>query len=224
MVSGPANRRARWHEFFSLFDLHVSYLPGKHTTVADALSRRAYPATEGLQSTNMRGTEQDRHVVIEWNREERKLMRRECVQCSVKRHSVPCHDITAFSDPAHAHEIVTKSLNVVVNVMDPSSESVKRTKHTPPVSGFWLIQGGQRRNPAMFLRLAAINHPGVSRGRFVGVHQSGVPGCKPPPRFLPGASSCTVTGATPQPSVPTYLPPDPAKLPPLPNNSLIISD
>ena len=59
-VASPAGRRARWHEFLSLFDLHVSYLPGKHNTVADALSRWAYPASEGLQSTNIHGTEQDR--------------------------------------------------------------------------------------------------------------------------------------------------------------------
>ena len=78
-VASPAGRRARWHELLSLFDLHVSYLPGKHDTVADALSRWAYPASEGLQSTNIHGTEQDRHVVIEWDQEEKKLIRRECM-------------------------------------------------------------------------------------------------------------------------------------------------
>ena len=40
-VSGLAGRRARWHEFLRLFDLHVAYLPGKYNTVADALSRWA---------------------------------------------------------------------------------------------------------------------------------------------------------------------------------------
>ena len=35
-VSSPAGRRARWHAFLSLFDLHVAYLPGKYNTVADA--------------------------------------------------------------------------------------------------------------------------------------------------------------------------------------------
>ena len=112
-VASPAGRRARWHEFLSLFDLHVSYLPGKHNTVADALSRWAYPASEGLQGTNIHGTEQDRHVVIEWDQEEKKLLRRECMQCAVKQHALLCHDITAFPDPSHAHEICTKSLKVV---------------------------------------------------------------------------------------------------------------
>ena len=126
----------------------MSYFPGKHNTVADALSRWAYPASEGLQSTNIHGTEQDRHVVIEWDQEEKKLIRRECMQCSVKQHALPCHDITAFSDPAHAHEIITKSLKVVEKVTDPSSGSVKRFEYTRPVSGFRLIQGIKRRDPA----------------------------------------------------------------------------
>ena len=147
-VSGPAGRRARWHEFLSLFDLHVSYLPGKNNTVADARSRWAYPASEGLQSTNIHGTQQDRDVVIECDQEEKIIIRRECMQCSVKRHALPCHDITAFSDGAHAHEIFTKSLKVVEKVTDPSSGSVKGTKYTRPVSGFRLIQGIKRQDPA----------------------------------------------------------------------------
>ena len=70
------------------------------------------------------------------------------MQCSVKRHALPRHDITAFSDPAHAHEIISKSLKLLENITDPSSGSVKRTKCTPPVSGFRLIQGIKRRDPA----------------------------------------------------------------------------
>ena len=147
-ISSLAARTARWHKFLSLFDLHVSYLFGIHNTVANALSRWGYPASEGLQSTNIHGTEQARHVVIEWDQKEKKIIRRECMQCSVKGHALPCHDITAFSDPAHAHEIITKSLKVVQKVTDPSSESVKRTKYTRPVSGFRLIKGIKRRDPA----------------------------------------------------------------------------
>ena len=147
-VASPAGQRARWHEFLSLFDLHVSYLPGKHNTVADALSRWAYPASEGLQSTNIHGTEQDRHVIIEWDQEEKKLIRRACMQCAVKQHALPCHDITAITDPAHAHEICTKTLKVVEKVTDPSSGSVKRFDYTRQVSRFRLIQGIKRRDPA----------------------------------------------------------------------------
>ena len=61
---------------------------------------------------------------------------------------------------------------------------------------------------------AAISPPGVARGRFVGGHQSGLAGCKPPPLFKRGASSCSSQrqhqrepwGASPRPSAPTYLP------------------
>ena len=40
--SGPAARRARWHELFAKFDLSVVYVPGKYNTVPDCLSRWAY--------------------------------------------------------------------------------------------------------------------------------------------------------------------------------------
>ena len=42
------------------------------------------------------------------------------MQCAVKQHALPCHDITAITDPAHAHEICTKTLKVVEKVTDPS--------------------------------------------------------------------------------------------------------
>ena len=42
--------------------------------------------------------------------------------------------------------------------------------------------------------LAAITPPGVARGRFVGGQQSGLVGCKPPPLFTRGASSCSSQG------------------------------
>ena len=62
--------------------------------------------------------------------------------------------------------------------------------------------------------LAAISPPAVARGCFVGGHQSGLAGCKPPPLFMRGASSCQSQGqrqgepwgASPRPSAPTYLP------------------
>ena len=42
--SGPAARQSRWHEAFAEFDLSVVYVPWKDNTVADCLSRWAYPA------------------------------------------------------------------------------------------------------------------------------------------------------------------------------------
>ena len=37
-LSGPRDRRRRWHETFSKFNLSVLYVPGKENEVADALS------------------------------------------------------------------------------------------------------------------------------------------------------------------------------------------
>ena len=62
--------------------------------------------------------------------------------------------------------------------------------------------------------LAAISPPGVARGRFVWGQQSGLAGCKPPPLFTRGASSCSSQGrrqgeplgASQGLSAPTYLP------------------
>ena len=79
--------------------------------------------------------------MIKWDDDQKKLIRWEFMRCAVKRHALPCQDITAFSYPAHAHEIITKSLKVVEKVTNPSSGSVKRTKYTQPVTGFRLTQG-----------------------------------------------------------------------------------
>ena len=57
--SGPAARRAQWHETFAKFDLSVVYVPGKDNTVADCLSRWAYPAGKAWILTVL--TEQDSH-------------------------------------------------------------------------------------------------------------------------------------------------------------------
>ena len=74
--------------------------------------------------------------------------------------------------------------------------------------------GGTPSRRDKHVRLAAISPPGVARGRFVGGHQSGLAGSKPPPLFMRGTSSCSSQGrrqgepwgASPRPSAPTYLP------------------
>ena len=53
--SGPATRRARWHETLAKFDMSVVYLPGKDNTVADCLSRWAYPARKACMDISMHG-------------------------------------------------------------------------------------------------------------------------------------------------------------------------
>ena len=74
--------------------------------------------------------------------------------------------------------------------------------------------GGTPSRRDKHVTLAAISIPGVARGRFAGGQQSGLAGCKPPPLFTRGASSCSSQGrrqgepwgASPGPSAPTYLP------------------
>ena len=74
--------------------------------------------------------------------------------------------------------------------------------------------GGTPSRRDKHVTLAVISPPGVARGRFVGGHQSGLAGCKPPPLFTRGTSSCSSQGrrqgepwgASPRPSAPTYLP------------------
>ena len=58
--SGPAGRRARWHETLSKFDLTVQYVPGPENVVADALSRFAYPASKAFQDSSFHGGEEAR--------------------------------------------------------------------------------------------------------------------------------------------------------------------
>ena len=74
--------------------------------------------------------------------------------------------------------------------------------------------GGTPSRRNRYVTLAAISPPGAARGNFVGGHQCGLAGCKPPPLFMRRASSCLSqgrrqqepSGTSPQPDAPTYLP------------------
>ena len=54
--SRPAARRAGWHETFTKLNLSVVYVPGKDNTVADCLSRWAYPAGKAWMDRAAMGT------------------------------------------------------------------------------------------------------------------------------------------------------------------------
>ena len=58
--SGPVGRRARWHQFLSRFDLQVGYIPGRDNTIADVMSRWAYPASQALRDISKHGSAQDK--------------------------------------------------------------------------------------------------------------------------------------------------------------------
>ena len=57
--SGPAGRRARWHELLSKFEVSVAYIPGKDNVVAEALSRWAYTASQAFADASIHGSEKD---------------------------------------------------------------------------------------------------------------------------------------------------------------------
>ena len=80
--SGPAARRVRWHETFAKFYLSVVYLPGKVNTVADCLSRWAYPAGKAWIDISSHGdaeeTEEAKRII-----EMEKAMEQEGVKCFV---------------------------------------------------------------------------------------------------------------------------------------------
>ena len=149
-VSGPAGRRARWHEFLSLFDLHVAYLPGKYNTVADALSRRAYPASEACLSSNIQGTEQDRGLVIEWDAEEQQSINRHCLQCSVGQGRLPCHDITVEDHPPRAHVQCSAVCVDILRVGKPGESTPRFFQRRNPVVRFRCVHplGGEPVAPA----------------------------------------------------------------------------
>ena len=69
--SGPVGRRARWHQIFSKFDLTVGYIPGKDNTIADVLSRWAYPASQALRDISKHGSTQDKEDMDNIIQEER---------------------------------------------------------------------------------------------------------------------------------------------------------
>ena len=80
--SGPAARRARWHETFAKFDLSIVYVPGKDNTVADCLSRWAYPAGKAWMDISSHGdaeeTEEAKRII-----KMEKTMEQEGVKCFV---------------------------------------------------------------------------------------------------------------------------------------------
>ena len=65
--SGPAARRARWHETFAKFDVSVKYFLGKDNTVADCLSRWTYPAGKTWMDISSHGdaeeTEEAKRII-----------------------------------------------------------------------------------------------------------------------------------------------------------------
>ena len=81
---GPGGRRGRWPQFLSTFDLHVTYITGRCNTVADAVSRWAYLASEAYSEVSFHGASTNKAEVIEFDEEEQALIKKHCLQRSIK--------------------------------------------------------------------------------------------------------------------------------------------
>ena len=57
--SGPAAGQARWQETSAKFNLSVVYVPGKDNTVADCLSRWAFPAGKAWMDISSRANAEE---------------------------------------------------------------------------------------------------------------------------------------------------------------------
>ena len=80
--SRPAFSRARWHETLAKFNLTVVYVPGMDNTVADCLSRWAYPASKGMTDVSARCDEAETAEAKNINNMER-IVEEEGVKCFV---------------------------------------------------------------------------------------------------------------------------------------------
>ena len=127
---GPALRRGRWHETLSRFDLHVTYIPGRYNTVADALSRWAYPASEAYSEVSFHGTATDKAEVIEFDKEEQALIKKHFLQCSIKNRMkvdlVRCKEITKADQTAGVNSDSESSLPLL-NVFPTTRSKAKST-------------------------------------------------------------------------------------------------
>jgi hypothetical protein len=82
---GPQGRRARWHAKMNQFQIEVIYIPGGSNEVADALSRWAYPASEGLRDSSWHGTPEDNEEMRKQIAEEKQRER----SCPTAVHPIP---------------------------------------------------------------------------------------------------------------------------------------
>ena len=110
--SGPVGRRARWHQIFSKYDLSVGYIPGKDNTIADILSRWAYPASQALRDVSKHGSALDDAEMKELIAQE-KLEEMECM-------------VIKLREPKGIQGVVTRSGK---NTAQPSESATQAPRH-----------------------------------------------------------------------------------------------
>ena len=68
-ISGPVERRARWHQFLANFNFEIGYIEDELNTVADILSRWAYGAYQSNPEVSLHGNLSDTQPANEAERE-----------------------------------------------------------------------------------------------------------------------------------------------------------
>ena len=108
----------------------MTYIPGRYNTVADALSRWAYPASEAYSEVSFHGTATDKAEVIEFDKEEQALIKKHCLQCSIKNRMkvdlVRCKEITKADQTERVNSDSESSLPLL-NVFPLTRSKAKST-------------------------------------------------------------------------------------------------
>ena len=135
--SGPLGRRSRWHQMLSKYDLTVGYIPGKDNSIADILSRWAYPASQAYRDTNKHGSEEDREQMREMIEQER-AEERECMVIRLKNPPMQPNDYvrgrqvsgirkrTGTKDPVPSKFTFKKPLGTPAESTPPAGSSLRR--------------------------------------------------------------------------------------------------
>ena len=114
--SGPASRRATWHETLAKFDLRVVYVPGKDNNVAECHSRWAFPASKGMLDVSAHGNEAE-------TAEAKRIIEMELL---MEEGGVKCFVVMAADAP------LGRSMGRAVRVLAP--EGAESDKHLFPES------------------------------------------------------------------------------------------
>ena len=136
---GPQGRRARWHAKLNNFRLEVVHVPGAKNEVGDALSRWAYPASQGYKDVSWHGTAADASEMQQQIAREREE-ERECPKAIHPTHIdqgpsctiIPSENgkelalvqlFFSSSSPSANISVTTRSQSKKVQVQDPTPHS-----------------------------------------------------------------------------------------------------
>ena len=178
--SGPVGRKGRWHELFSKFNLHVTYIAGKDNPVADALSRWAYPACQAFQDVSKHGSataaKEVADLVEQEEREERSWVGNVRVRYSCNHQGHPYKEWLAQGETVHVCRVAPDYDDWWTSLGPPTKNGIPLP---PPV-------------PSAPVQLDELSEPRLStprRGAPKWVHPGGSTEAKSQPPATSGSTS-----------------------------------